>query len=399
MTDLFPRYAPEYYSELTSHSVGLEKLQNCMLDGKLLCVPCNDLMTERAIIIARKDLMEMYAPNGFETLEDYGDFLARVKNNSTVLVPGDVNPSIYFKAYLQGNGFVEFSATYFYKKWDSKFWDEYYSMERTEEFKTAYYMLKEWYDMDYIKGNIDTVEYMSMGGLSSILTDDLNIDFNLNRISSKYEFVIDPLYMEEPHCVFIATRGVSVSKTSTCPERVMMFLEWMHSSQEAYDLFKYGVENRNYILNGDKISFTSDELEIQPINDNLFLNFFKDFRYERLYEYQPDDYKEIYRDACLKNTVTNDEMMEKILGISIKDKQSFNEDLETIQYNNDEYERVSQSLEKYFDNMKTILKEIGRGFFRTEPEEIIQLQKETGIDEWLEYNINMFKKLRDIQKK
>jgi len=49
--------------------------------------------------------------------------------------------------------------------------------------------------------------------------------------------------------------------------------------------------------------------------------------------------------------------------------------------------------------MKTILREIDRGLFRTEPEEIIQLQKETGIDEWLEYNINMFKKLREIQKK
>lgn len=396
LTDMFPKYAPNYYSELTSHSVGIEKLKSSTSDGKLICVPNNDLLTQRSFVVARKDLAEMFAPDGFETYEDYGRFLAKVKEHNSMMAPGEVSARSYFEAYLQGNGYFNHGATFFYKRWDPKYRDEFYPMERTEEFKTAYYMLKEWDDKGYIiKDGNDINYWLSKGALASILVNGTSIDSYLNSISSEYEFVVDPLYMDSPHRAFIVGKGVSVGNTCTCPERVMMFLEWIHSSQEAYDLFIYGVENRNYILKGDKISFASEEFDIKQIQDNITFGFFRDFRYDRLYDYQPDDYKEIYRDACLKNIMTSEEVTEKVMGVTSEKLKKYYDDQETVQRFNDELEKTENTLDKYWDSMGKIMQEIDRGWFWKEPDEIIQIQKETGIDEWLEISNRMDKNLRE----
>ncbi|MDD4297629.1 MAG: M56 family metallopeptidase [Ruminiclostridium sp.] len=395
LTDIFPRYAPEYYSELTSHSVGLEKLKNCTSDGRLICIPNNDLLTERAFIIARRDLVEMFAPEGFETLEDYGDFLAQVKDHNPLIIPGSVGSGSYFRAYLRGNGYFEYQATYFFKKWDPLFRDECYPIERTDEFSNAYYMLKEWNDKGFVQRNFGSIdERMSNGTLASILVNGSSIDNYLNNISSEYEFVVAPLYMERTHRAYIVGSGVSVGATCTCPERVMMFLEWIHSSQESYDLFIYGIENRNYILNGDRISFSSDEFDIKNIENYVFFNFFRDFRYDRLHEYQPDGYKEIYRDACLKNIITSEEISEKVIGITPDGLKKFFDDQEAVQRYQDEYEKTKNIINKYFDNMKKTFQNIDKGLFVMEPASIIEMQEEIGIDEWLEHTNNYIKKVR-----
>jgi hypothetical protein len=37
--------------------------------------------------VARKDLAEQLAPDGFETLEDYGEFMEKVKEKYPIIVP------------------------------------------------------------------------------------------------------------------------------------------------------------------------------------------------------------------------------------------------------------------------------------------------------------------------
>ncbi|MEN2773510.1 hypothetical protein [Acetivibrio clariflavus] len=63
------------------------------------------------------------------------------------------------------------------------------------------------------------------------------------------------LYMDQPHLLSSRYRGVAVASNSKNPERVLMFLEWLHKSQENYDLFRYGIKDRHYGLKGENFLY------------------------------------------------------------------------------------------------------------------------------------------------
>ena len=52
--------------------------------------------------------------------------------------------------------------------------------------------------------------------------------------------------------------GVIINPLSRQPERVLMFIDWLQSEQENYDLFMYGKEDVHYIDRGDYITPSPD---------------------------------------------------------------------------------------------------------------------------------------------
>lgn len=382
---LFPEYAPNYYNELISHAIGLQKLRLCTVDDKLICIPANGIFTQRYFILARKDLAEELAPDGFETLEDYGEFMAKVKEKYPIIVPGSIsNQTSFFNAYIRGNGYFP-QATYIFKKWDSSLMYEYYPMERLEEFASAYNLLKVCHEKGYIKIERNAVRSLVRGEMASALVSGPDVGYGyLGDLTSEYEFVIDPLYMNTPYEAYENTEGWAVGKSCTCPERVMMLLEWIHSSQEAYDLFVYGIKNRNYVLDGDRIAFTSEEYEIKPMLNSVLERYFKDYRYERLQGYHPENFKEVYRDACIVSVMTTTEMIEKFMGISPEDEERFLKDQEVVEKYMKELGNMQGVLDKYNNNWNVIMDLIGKGDFSYEPAGIIEMQRATGIDKYLD---------------
>lgn len=382
---LFPEYAPNYYNELISHAIGLQKLRLCTVDDKLICIPANGIFTQRHFIVARKDLAEQLAPDGFETLEDYGEFMAKVKEKYPIIVPGIINnQATFFNAYIRGNGYFP-QATYIFKRWDSSLIYENYPMERLEEFASAYNLLKVWHEKGYIKTEGNAAWPLARGEAASALVSGSNVGYGyLDDLASEYGFVIDPIYMKTPYEAYENTDGLAVGKSCTCPERVMMLLEWIHSSQEAYDLFVYGIKNRNYVLDGDRIAFTSEEYEIKPMVNTLWERYFKDYRYERLRGYHPENFKEVYRDACLVSVMTTAEMSEKVMGISPEDEERFLKDQEAVEKYMKEFGNMQGVLDKYYNNWNVIMDLIGKGDFSYEPTGIIEMQRETGIDKYLD---------------
>jgi hypothetical protein len=401
---LFPEYAPNYYNELMSHSIGLQKLKYCTYDDKLVCIPGNDISTKRAFIIARKDLAEQFAPNGIETLEDYGEFMAQVKEKYPSMVPGYVHANYFFQTYILGNGYFQYQEPFLYKSLDPQRWQEYYSMEQMEEFSTAFYMLKDWYNKKYLQATGDPGMWLAMGGMASALVSSQDLEMYQAGGASKYEFVAYPLYMETPHEVDVNTAGVSISVSCDYPERVMMFIEWLHSSQEAYDLFVYGVENRNYVLKGDRIAYYSDKHDIKPLNKSsygpylpysmFYISYFKDFRYDRLQEYHQDGLRDILRKACLENVFTTQELEEKVLGVTAEKTSSFYADVAAVNEFKAGYNRMVGNVNKYANTLSNEMQLISRGVFWHEPAELAKMLEETGIDEYIELVNDRLKNIR-----
>ena len=93
----------------------------------------------------------------------------------------------------------------------------------------------------------------------------------------------------------LTTGSLALSANSEDIERTLMFLDWLQSSQDNYDLFMYGIEGKHYQLNGDQLVFP----EGITIDRNAWLGWdgrqaFKNLAYERFAAGSPADAKELY---------------------------------------------------------------------------------------------------------
>jgi ABC-type glycerol-3-phosphate transport system substrate-binding protein len=395
ITKLFPEYAQNYYNELISHSSGLEKLKKWTVNESLFAVPNNGLATERCFVIARKDLAEKYSPAGFETLDDYGKFLKNVQEEDAEIIPGNLDASLFFNTYMKGNGYFLFGVDWIFMGWDTDYKNEIYPMEQISAFVTAYDMIKSWKESGYIKqqSRINTGTYLESGELASALLSYNELE-SLNITSPEYEFIIDPLYTNSRYVSKENFDSVAISINSAHPNRVLMFLEWIHSSQESYDLFTYGIENRNYVMNGKKISLKQIDKNLIPINKRHSMDFFRDYRYERLYGYQPENYKEIVSDACQNNVMAENEVLEMILQVTQKEFLSFQEDEDKMGKLMNEQKNLQAIFKEYYANYYNLMNQINSGLFSKTSNEFISMQKDVGIDSGVE----MIKRVIDIIK-
>ncbi|NLG88092.1 MAG: extracellular solute-binding protein [Clostridiaceae bacterium] len=371
ITDLFPRYAPKYYHELTENEIGRDYLYYGSVDGKLYLMPYYGFNNPRYCIVTRKDYVEKYAPGGFETMEDYGEFLKMIYENEKGVLPGDVNARYFFTAYMEGNGYyIEFSD-YFLSRFDEP--ENIYAMEQTSEFVNAWRLLSQWHAAGYIKreGYSNT---LLNGRLASELMPMNNIENVLGQLSVvDAQFTVIPLYMGSKFLINTSGRGLVITKTCSIPERVVSFVEWIHESQENYDLFRYGVKDRNYSLQGDRVTFPRS---VKPLTTWFAADYFFDIRYERLTPNLDADLKELYQDASFKNTVTLRQLYGRYDDKAEENPEAFEELMR-------EYDQIAGMIEAYNANMEKFLTAADEGNFNISPGELAQMQKESGVEQIL----------------
>lgn len=372
----FPDYAPDYYKELMSSKAGEEYLYNASIDGKLCIIPYNSFNCPRYCVAARKDLVDKYAKKGLKTLEDYGEFLKAVKENDEELIPGIVFSRHFFEAYMKGNGYYEAYAAYIYNSWNNE--GRVTSFENAGEILNAYNMFRDWRTKEYAPRNPEAYYdpfYISNNMIASQLIniDELRI-LKLEKLSDEYEYGLYPLYTESTHLLSGAPTGIGIASGSTNAERVLMFIEWLHKSQENYDLFRYGVEGRNYNLDGEKLVYSESTKEI-PYAWDIVTGFFSDYRYERTSLFDIEEYRGVVRDASLKNVKTPREIPNPLRDME-------KDEMERL---NSEFESLSPVFEQYHKNMSSFFNDMDMGYFSITPQDLKEIQKEAGIDRVIDY--------------
>lgn len=371
ITDLFPEYASQYYSELYSSQLGRDYLYQGSVDGKLYLIPYNGLENPRYCVVTRKEFAEKYAPDGLETMEDYGEFLKKIKENETGAYPGSVNAHDFFIAYMEGNEYYTEFATYFFSRLNEP--TSHYAMEQTPEFLEAWNLLKEWHEKEYTAVDRSPNNLLN-GKLASELVPVQSVENVLgNLTNADAQFTIIPLYMESTHVIYTGGKGLVISKNSAIPERVVSFVEWIHESQEHYDLFRYGIKDKNFSLQKDRILFPPS---VKPFTSWYAVDYFTDIRYERLSPNLDADFKETYLEAGTKNTVTTRQLQEEILKNIKKNPKTF-EDLTR------EYEQINPMIQVYFKNMEEFIDSINQQTFHMTPEELSEKQQEAGVEQIL----------------
>jgi putative aldouronate transport system substrate-binding protein len=323
LTDALPTYAPALFSQYDQND-----LDCALVDGNLVAIPPLFPMADNIYAIVRQDYMEKYGLPAIKTFDDYGQYLATVKQNETGIIPGKIADSTV-ALFARASGYAIFDKENFlvYRWNDDTI--QIIPWEQTAEFRNVAAYLSDWAENDYLElaaqgvGNIWNAGDMIINGkISSFLFAgeyrvgetigfveySLNNYLKSNRIPG--EIAAYRLYPDlqaqrlNPVGNGLTTGSIAISAETDDVDRILMFLDWVQSSQEHYDIFMYGIEGKHYQLQGEQIDFP----EGVTIDQNTYLGWdgrqaFKNLAYERFAAGLPSEAKESYTENIRTNTV------------------------------------------------------------------------------------------------
>lgn len=255
LTDLFPQYASGYFSQFS------EEEKNAMFtNGKLYCIPARIPNANKKCAIVRTDLMEKYNIHSIGSFDDYEVYLHAIKENEPEMIPMNYyDLSIGLFSDVEGYVVLDYDLGLVYK-WDSpsiivEAW------EQTAEFSAGLNRMNSWFQKGYLLKDVfvsQIDERMVSSGKWASFIGNWGDQFNYNSIirangTRDWSYEAYPLHDGFSVRNSPMESGLVVSDISELADRVMMFVNWLQSDQQNYDLLMYGIKGTHYIEKGDYI--------------------------------------------------------------------------------------------------------------------------------------------------
>jgi putative aldouronate transport system substrate-binding protein len=276
ITDLLSKYAPQISSQLDDRARNFAKVNN-----RLYAVPRLLPLPQRLGIAVRDDLLKKYKISAINNFDELEAFLEKVKQGESSLYPmSGYSSSIGIFAQTYGYVVLDYMAGLVYK-WDDKNMTL-SAWEQTPEYLEAEARLASWYRNGYIPFGQTTGSIESMyktGKWAVILTNSGDsLYYNLRNLADtdaiNYSYSEFTLYPESKASrVSPLFLSFVISNQSKNKERVLMFLDWIQAKVENYRLFRYGLEERDYTLVNESLTFPSTAKS----PDDLFMNWYGGF--------------------------------------------------------------------------------------------------------------------------
>ena len=230
------------------------------VNGQISGIPACYLKDGIISTLIRKDLREKYGMDEIHTMEDYEAYLAAVLENEPAMVPigmgggnghssmvdvGFFEPPCYNAVEWQKDDSGKLVASFKFEPGD-------YSYIRAQ-------VWSDWYSKGYFEKDVlsqkDPVTLFESGKCAALETDI----YNFTTIEAKLKAAVPEAELEwvalDNNLVKWTKSNnlCQISSTSENPERAMMFINWLHESQENYDLYMYGIEGEHYTLENEAI--------------------------------------------------------------------------------------------------------------------------------------------------
>ncbi len=256
LTKSFPQYAPNYYRQFTQDDIDAIKVKD-----RIYAVPARIPNASRTCVIVRQDLMDKYNIPEIKSYDDYEVFLKTIKEKEPNIIPlnyYDTTIGLFADAY--GYAVLDYQLGLVYK------WDDpdvkVQAWEQTPVFKDCLNTIKGWKDEGYLMkdrgGIVQTDPGMITSGTWASFIGRAGEQFSYNSLV-RAKGITDWSYKEYQLHDGLSARitplesGVVINAKSTNAERVLMFINWLESSQENYDLYMYGVKGKHYVEREDYI--------------------------------------------------------------------------------------------------------------------------------------------------
>lgn len=283
LTKELTEYAPDYIGQFSSN-----ELKAISTDGKIYAIPYRIPTAARKCVMVRDDLMDRYNIPEIKSYKDYEVYLDAVKKNEPGMIPLDYwDTTLGLFSEVNGYAVLDYDLGLVYKWNDPAM--KVMAWEQTPEFADGIKKIKEWYDKEYLIKNVGIAEIdenlISSGKWLSFISnwgDEFwyNSVLAMNGIKD-YKYVAYPLHDGISPRNSPLEASLVVNAKSTQSDRVLMFINWLQSKQENYDLLMYGVEGKNYTDMGEYIVPAETKGE-----QDAFLNWgwrgpFRNIKYER----------------------------------------------------------------------------------------------------------------------
>ncbi|MBJ6361483.1 extracellular solute-binding protein [Paenibacillus sp. GCM10012307] len=237
--------------------------KSAQVNGKIYAIPRVVPSAQADSFHIRGDLRKKYGLPEIKNSKDFENYLEAIKQNEPQMTPLVGGTSGLIRE-LQPNYFLngEYMNSLFYVDVNEQ------PLTVKNLFKSQFYedfvnITRDWYKKGYmpkdpnlfkdVNGSFTQGKMAAMP--SNILRPTEVIDaLKTNFPEAELEFVqFDP---EGPRYIFTSADNLlAVLATSKHPNEAVALVNWLHSSQENYDLFTLGVQDVNYKVDGDSVTY------------------------------------------------------------------------------------------------------------------------------------------------
>ena len=304
ITELFPRYAPNYYGKFNE-----KQLSFVTIDKKLLAIPTHYYISNRRCVLIREDLCKKYNVKSMKSYDELEEFLNLIAINEPDCIPLSTwDTALGLFAEYFGYVIFDYELSLVYKMDDPEM--KLMAWEQTPEYRKAIQMINRWINKGFfLKDNYyarPDMRLVASGKWAAYISSQGTI-FQFNRwiyeLQKDFRYLEFPLYPDKLSMRSAETNnGLVISKNSKNPERILMFIEWLHKNQKNYDLFMYGIKNKHYQLKDGQYFIPAGTKISKSYSERWWRNIFLDFDFDRTHIANSRIYKQDMIEHIIKNT-------------------------------------------------------------------------------------------------
>lgn len=262
ITDLFPKYAPNLCKKYSDVDLACARV-----DGKLFAVPQLYPTASGIYAVVRADFMEKYNIPDIKNYDDYGVYLKAVKENEKGIIPGFINTWTELDLFAKPFGFeiLDRDKKLVYKQDDPEMnvipWEETTGFKEMTNYITTWnnnnYLLTS-YDNDYVgdPNKVSSIIYYGQIRPEGEFTQDYPKGIKPAKMRAYRLYPNNTIERDSLIGNDINSGGAIVfNANSKNTERALMFLNWIQQNQDNYELFMYGIQNKDYIIKDGMVTF------------------------------------------------------------------------------------------------------------------------------------------------
>lgn len=266
LDELLPKYAPKLLERIPE-----EGWRQAKYNGKTYLIPQQSTYAGPPGLMYREDLREKYGTPEIKKLEDFEPYFAAIKKNEQGMIPFNASQQelswLLLYSYMTQNGFdgVDASSSSVLPKGlVYGFEDEVPNLKilsETPEYTAYAKLVKSWADQGFwttkvIGNKTASAEMFQQGKSSAFWMNGENVHIESKNYAAnhpdwklKFWWPVTPQGHVKPYPY--VDSSIALSGNCENPERTLMVVEKLLTTQEYYDLMKYGIKGTHWIENAD----------------------------------------------------------------------------------------------------------------------------------------------------
>jgi putative aldouronate transport system substrate-binding protein len=258
LDSLLPRYAPDLYRAYQSSGA----LEAAKVNGRVVALPWTNIMTNRPFFQWRADLIDVN-PAEVKTLEDVERVLYQLKQRYPDRYSVE-NANI--EVFLMKNDMITGTHNFVFDPRDPKVQVRY--IADTPAFRERARYAEKWQKDGLIWADVlvDQLDHNQLINQGRLITKWGTHEFSTDSrawVEPAARWGFSSLYDDKIFQLRTPLSNiVAIPRTSKNPERTLMWMNLMETSQKMFDMVMYGIEGRTYVLDGRNVKYPTG------MNDN-----------------------------------------------------------------------------------------------------------------------------------